>query len=132
MSAESALESTQRQAEKQRQLLREAKDQLVSSKEQVAALKKKLEKAQKLKDHAEKLRAKAEKAKVEAEKARDKAEQHGYDVSVTETEDTLQAQVPAICRTYYAQTQEEALNQAGVETSSELRRPESIYFPPAI
>ena len=45
MSVESALESTQRQAEKQRQLLREAKDQLVSSKEQVAALKKKLEEA---------------------------------------------------------------------------------------
>ena len=132
MSVESALESTQRQAEKQRQLLREAKDQLVSSKEQVAALKKKLEEAQKLKDHVEKLRAEAEKAKVEAEKARDKAEQHGYDVSVAETEDTLQAQVLAICRTYYAQTQGEALNQAGVEASSELRRPESIYFPLAI
>ena len=107
------------------QLLCEAKDQLASSKKQIAALKKELEKAHKLKDHAEKLRA-------EAEKARDKAEHHGYDIGVVETEDTLQAQVIAVCRTYYAQTWEEALNQARVKASSVLRRPESIYFPPAI
>ena len=138
-SADSALEGAQRQAKKQRQLLREAKDQLASSKEEIAALKKKLEEAQKLKDHAEKLRAEAEKAKVEAEKAkveaekaRDEAKQHGYNIGVAETEDTLRAQVPAVCRNYYAQTWEEALNQAGVEASSELRRPESIYFPTAI
>ena len=37
-----------------------------------------------------------------------------------------------MCRTYCAQTWEEALNPAGVEDSSELRRPENIYFPPAI
>ena len=43
--ADSALESAQRQAEEQRQLLCEAKDQLVSSKEEIAALKKKLEEA---------------------------------------------------------------------------------------
>ena len=59
-------------------------------------------------------------------------EQHGYDVGVAETEDTLQAQVPAVCWTYCAQTWEEALNRASVEVSSKLRRPESIYFPPAI
>ena len=83
-SADSGLESTQRQAEEQMQLLCEAKDQLASSKKQIAALKKELEEAHKLKDHAEKLRA-------EAEKARDKAEHHGYDIGVVETEDTLQA-----------------------------------------
>ena len=37
-----------------------------------------------------------------------------------------------MCRTYCAQTWEEALNRAGVEASSELRRTENIYFPPAI
>ena len=98
----------------------------------MAALKKKLKEAQKLKGHAEKLRAEAKKAKVEAEKARDEAEQHGYDVDVAKTEDTLRAQVPAVCRTYCAQTWEEALNRAGVESSSELRRPENVYFPLAI
>ena len=106
------------------QLLCEAKDQLASSKKQIAALKKELEEAHKLKDHVEKLRA-------EAEKARDKAEHHGY-IGVVKTEDTLQAQVLAVCRTYYAQTWEEALNRARVKASSMLRRPESIYFPPAI
>ena len=102
-SADSALEGVQRQ------LLHEAKDQLASSKEEVATLKKKLEEAQKLKDHAERLRAEADEAKVEAkkakaeaEKARDEAEQYGYDVGVVKTEDTLQAQVLAVCRTYYA------------------------------
>ena len=63
------------------------------SNEHIAALRKKLEEAQKLKDQAEKLRA-------EAEKARDEAKQHGYDVGVAETKDTLRAEVPAVCRTY--------------------------------
>ena len=131
-SANAALEGVKRQVEEQRQLLREAKDQLASSQEQLAAFKKKLKEAQKLKGHAEKLRAEAEKAKVKAEKARDEAEQHGYDIGVAETEDTLRAQVPIVCRTYCAQTWEEALNRAGVEASSELRRPENVYFPLAI
>ena len=95
-------------------------------------MKKKLEEAQKLKGYAEKLRAEAEKAKEKAEKARDEAEQHGYDIGVAETKDTLRAQVPTVCRTYCAQTWEEALNRAGVEASFELRRPENFYFPLAI
>jgi len=44
-SADSALGSTERQAEDQRQRLRKANDQLASSKEQIAALKKKLDEA---------------------------------------------------------------------------------------
>ena len=67
--------------------------------------------------------------RAKVEKARDEAEQHGYDVGVAETKDTLRAQVPAICRTYCAQSWEEALNRVGVEASSELRRPENVYFP---
>ena len=91
-----------------------------------------MEKAQKIKGHIEKLRTEVEKAKVEVEKAKDEAKQYGYNVGMAETEDTLRAQVPIVCRTYYAQTWEEALNRAGVEASSELRRPENVYFPPAI
>jgi len=131
-SKELALESAQRQAEDQRQLLHDANDQLASSKEQMAALQKKLKEAQKLKDQAEKLKVEAEKAKIEAKKARDEAEQHCYDVGVAETEEALRAEVPAVCRTYCAQTWEKALNRAGVEVSSKLRRLENIYFPPAI
>ena len=51
---------------------------------------------------------------------------------MAETEDTLRVQVLAICHTYCAQTWEEALNQAGVKASSELRRPKNVYFHSAI
>ena len=82
---------------------------MASSKEQIAALRKKLEEVQKLKYQAKRLKDEAEKAKVEAEKARDEAEQHGYDVEVAETEETLRAEVPAVCRIYCAKTWDEAL-----------------------
>ena len=98
----------------------------------MAALKQQLEEANRLKDLAEKAKLQAEEDKVKAEKERDEAEQHGYDVGVAETEDTLRAEVPTVCRAYCAQTWEEFLNQAGVEASSGLRRPESIIFPSAL
>ena len=131
-SADAALKGAETQAESQRKLANEAKEQLVASKEQVAALKQQLEKANKLKDLAEKVKMQAEEDKVKAEKEKDEAEQHGYDVGVAETEDALRAEVPAVCRAYCAQTQEETLNQAGVEALSELRKPESIIFPSAL
>ena len=37
-----------------------------------------------------------------------------------------------VCRIYCAQTWDEALNRAGVEASSELRRPENVFYPKAI
>ena len=95
-------------------------------------MKQQLKEANKLKDLAEKAKLQAEEDKVKAKKERDKAEQHDYDVGVAETEDAFQAEVPAVCCAYYAQTWEEALNQARVEASSELRRPESIIFPSAL
>ena len=70
----------------------------------MASLRKQLEEAQRLKDRAEKAKAEAKKAKIEAEKARDEAEQHGYDIGVAKTEDTLWAEVLAICKAYCAQT----------------------------
>ena len=95
-------------------------------------MKQQLEEANKLKDLTEKAKLQAEEDKVKAEKERDEAEQHGYDVGVAETEDVLRAEVPAMCRAYCAQTWEETLNQAKVEASSELRKPESIIFPSAL
>ena len=68
-----------------------------SSKEQIATLQKKLEEAQKLKDQAERLKTEAEQAKMEVEKAWDKAKQHGHDIGIAETEETLWAEVPAVC-----------------------------------
>ena len=123
------MKSAETQAKSQRKLANEVKGQFVAAKEQIAALRQQLEEANRLKDLAEKARLQAEEDKIKAEKERDEAEQHGYDVGVAETEDALRAEVPAVCRAYYAQTWEEALNQAGVEASSGLRRPESIIFP---
>ena len=37
-----------------------------------------------------------------------------------------------MCRIYCARTWSEALNIAGVEASSELRKPENVYYPEAI
>ena len=131
-SADAALEGAERQAESQRKLAREANDQLAASKEQLAALKKQLEEAQRLRNQAEKAKVEAEKAKAQAERERDEVEQHGYDIGVAETEDALRAKVPAVCRAYYTQTWEKALNQAEIDASSELRKPENIIFPPAL
>ena len=43
------------------------------------------------------MKAEAEKAKIEAEKARDEAEQHGCNIGIVETEDTLRVEVPTVC-----------------------------------
>ena len=92
----------------------------------MAAIREQLDEAQRLKDQVEKARAEAEKARVEAEKARDEAEQKGYDLGVVETEETLRAEVPAVCRIYCAQTWNEAFNRAKVEASSELRKADTL------
>lgn len=110
-----ALENVEKQAKSQRLQLRGVEDQLATSKTQITALQKKLEEVKK--------------AKEKAEKAMDEAEQHRYEVGVAETEDSLRAEVLAICRTYCALTWGEALNQAGVEASSVLKRAENIYYP---
>ena len=96
-SADLALEGVQWQAKDQRKHLRETTNQLTAFREHMAAFKKQLEKAQRLKDQAEK-------SKAEAEKARDEVEQKGYNLGVAKTEETLRAEVPAMCRNYYTQT----------------------------
>ena len=44
----------------------------------------------------------------------------------------MRAAVPEVCRIYCARTWSEALNRVGVETSSELRKPENVFYPEAI
>ena len=101
-SAKAALKGAETQAESQRKLVVEVKGQLVTAKEQIATLRQQLEEANQLKSLAEKAKVQAEEDKLKAEKERDEAEQHGYDVGVAETEDALRAEVPVVCRTYYA------------------------------
>ena len=131
-SADSALEGYQKQVKDQGKCLREANAELKKAWEQVATLKKHLEETQKLREQAEKSREEAEKAKTEAEQAINEAEQKGYDIGVAETEEILRAEVLMVCRIYCAQTWDKALNRAGVEASSELRRPENVFYPEAI
>ena len=74
-SANSALESAQRQVEDQRKLCCKAKDQLAATKGQIESLKKKLEGAVKAKDIMEKAKDEAMKDRVEAERAKEQAEE---------------------------------------------------------
>ena len=70
----------------------------------------------------EALRAKEEAvfARIEAECSKEKAEEVAYDLGVAETQATLKAQVPGVCRLYCSQVWNETLKQAGVEASSDL------------
>ena len=51
---------------------------------------------------------------------------------VAEIEEALKVEVLKVCRNYYLQVWNEALNQARVEASSALRRAKSVYYPLAI
>ena len=68
----------------------------------------------------------------EAEKAKEEAEQYGYEIGVIETKEALRAEVAEVCRFYYLQVWNEALNQTGVEASSAFRGADNVYYPPAI
>ncbi|XP_030931131.1 uncharacterized protein LOC115957027 [Quercus lobata] len=70
--------------------------------------------------------------KRRASALKEQAEQKGYELGIAETEKALRAEVPEVCRIFCARTWSEALNRAGVEASSELRRPENVYYPEAI
>ena len=55
-----------------------------------------------------------------------------YDLGIVETQATLKAQVPRVCRLYYSQIWNEALKQVGVKASSDLWKVENVYYPPVI
>ena len=71
-------------------------------------------------DEAVRAKEEAEFARTEAECSKKKAEEEAYNAEVTETEATLKAQVPGICRLYCSQVWDEALKRAGVNASSNL------------
>ncbi|XP_050278174.1 uncharacterized protein LOC126719688 [Quercus robur] len=138
-SASAGLNGAQKQAEEQAKHLLKVKDQLQIAKEQIRDLKKKLIMAENAKGVAEFARDEAVRAKKEAkfarneaEAARDKAEDEGYNMGVAETQTSLKAQIPGVCRLYCSQVWEEALKRAGVDASSDLWKAESIFYPPAI
>ena len=115
-SASAGLDGAQKQAEKQTKRLLEAEDQLRIAKEQISDLKKRLILAENAKGVAEyardeTMRAKqeAEFARNEAEAARETAEDEGYNARVAETQASLKAQIPGVCRLYCFQVWEEAL-----------------------
>ena len=53
-------------------------------------------------------------------------------MGVVETQATLKAQVPGVCRLYCSQVWNEALKQAGVNASSDLWKAERVFYPLAI
>ena len=83
-------------------------------------------------DETVRAKEEAEFARNEAEAARDKAEEEGYETGVAETQASLKAQIPTVCRLYCSQVWEEALKRDGVDASSNLWKVESIFYPPAI
>ena len=66
---------------------------------------------------------------MEAESSKEKAEEEAYDLGMAETQATLKAQVPGICRLYCSQVWNEALKQVGVVVSSDLWKVEHVYYP---
>ena len=53
-------------------------------------------------------------------------------MGVAETQATLKAQVPGVCRLYCSQVWNEAFKQARVEASSDLWKVENVYYPSTI
>ena len=53
-------------------------------------------------------------------------------MGIVETEEPPRAKVMGVCRNYYLQVWNKALNKAKVEASSALRRVKSVYYPPVI
>ena len=106
-SVSTGLANAQKQAEDQTKRLLEAEDQLQIAKDLIEGLNKKLAAAEHDKGVAEyardeALRAKqeAEFARNEAEAAKETAEDDGYNAGVAETQATLKAQIPGVCRFY--------------------------------
>ena len=83
-------------------------------------------------DEVQRAKQEAEFARNEAEAAKNTAEDDGYNMGVAETQATLKAQIPGVCRFYCSQVWEEALKRAGVDASSDLWKAESIFYPAAI
>lgn len=69
---------------------------------------------------------------MKAESSKEKVEEEAYNLGVAETQATLKAQVPGVCRLYCSQAWNEALKQAEVEALSDLWKVGNVYYPLAI
>ena len=85
-------------------------EQLQIAKKQISDLRKKLIMADNAKgvvecarDKVVRAKQEAEFAKTEAETAKDKAEEEGYEAGVADTQVSLKAQIPGVCRLYCSQ-----------------------------
>ena len=61
----------------------------------------------------------------EADKA---AETAAFERGVLKTKARLTAELTVVCREYYAETYNQALDQAGIPVDSDLRRMEQVYY----
>nr|POE91870.1 hypothetical protein CFP56_74171 [Quercus suber] len=137
--AASDLAVARKQAEDQTNRLQDVEGQLQTAKGDITYLKEKLTEAihekgiaEYARDEAVRAKDEAVFAKIDAERSVEQAEEEAFADGVAKTEATLRAQVPAVCRHYCSQTWHEALNQAGVDASSDLRREDRVYYPIAI
>lgn len=137
--AASDLAVARKQAEDQTTRLQDIEGQLQNAKEDNDYLKQELTKAihekgivEYARDEAVRAKDEAVFAKIDAEHSVEQAEEEAFASGVAKTEAILRAQVPAVCRHYCSQTWHEALNQAGIDASSDLRRKDRVYYPIAI
>ena len=63
-----------------------------------------------------------------AQEAATATETSAYECGVLETEARLTAEVTMVCREYYAETYNQALDRAGIPADSDLRRVDQVYF----
>ena len=110
------LTGAQKQTEEQTKRILVAEEQLQIAKEQISDLKKKLIMADNAKgvvefarDEAVRAKQEAEFARTKAETAKDKAEEEGYEAGVADTQASLKAQIPGVCRLYCSQVWEKTL-----------------------
>ena len=83
-------------------------------------------------DEAMRAKREAEFARNEVEAAKETAEDEGYNTGVADTQASLKAQIPGVCRLYCSQVWKEALKRAGVDASSDLWKAENIFYPTTI
>ena len=64
-----------------------------------------------------------------AQEAAKATETVAYERGVLETEARLTAEVIVVCRDYYAETYNQALDWAGVPADFDLRKADQVYYP---
>ena len=77
------------------------------------------------------LKAKLQKVEEElkvAQEAATAAENSAYERGVLETKARLTVEVTVVCREYYAETYNQALDRVGIPANSDLRKVDQVYY----